>query len=377
MAELLKTFFSRELVRRLAVEVARVHPEFRARAFVRDAVDGLDGLELLDRARRVAGALRRHLPPAYPDAVDVLLRSLGPEHAGDELVGAGMAPFFYLPHVIFVAENGVDHFDVSMRAQHELTRRFTAEFSIRYFLDRHPGRTLDVLLGWARDPNSHVRRLASEGTRLRLPWGRRVPWLDRNPGRILEILEVLKDDPTPLVRRRVANNLNDLARVHPGLAVETCAAWLRDATPGRRALVEHALRGAVKRGDPAALALLGYGRRPAVSIRSVRIRPRRVAIGGAVTVELTLRNTARGQQDLLVDLAVHFVKASGRSSPKVFKVARVRLGPREEVTLRKVVSLAVHTTRRPRSGRHAVDLLVNGRPTRVGTFDVLAASGSR
>jgi 3-methyladenine DNA glycosylase AlkC len=357
--------------------VARVHPEFRARAFVRDAVDGLDDLELLDRARQVARALGRHLPPAYPDAVDVLVRSLGPEHAGDELVGAGMAPFFYLPHVIFVAENGLDHFELSMRAQHELTRRFTAEFSIRYFLDRHPGRTLEVLLGWARDPSPHVRRLASEGTRLRLPWGRRVPWLDRNPRRILEILEVLKDDPTTLVRRSVANNLNDLARVHPGLVVETCGAWLRDATPGRRALVEHALRGAVKRGDPGALDLLGYGGRPAVTFRSVRIRPRRVAIGGAVTVELTLRNAADRAQDLLVDLAVHFVKATGRTSPKVFKVARARLGPGEEVTLRKVVSLAVHTTRRPRPGRHAVDVLVNGQRRRVGTFDVVTASRPR
>jgi 3-methyladenine DNA glycosylase AlkC len=309
--------------------------------------------------------------------VDVLVRSLGPEHAGDELEGAGMAPFFYLPHVIFVAENGLDHFELSMRAQHELTRRFTAEFSIRYFLDRHPGRTLEVLLGWARDPSPHVRRLASEGTRLRLPWGRRVPWLDRNPRRILEILEVLKDDPTTLVRRSVANNLNDLARVHPGLVVETCGAWLRDATPGRRALVEHALRGAVKRGDPGALDLLGYGGRPAVTFRSVRIRPRRVAIGGAVTVELTLRNAADRAQDLLVDLAVHFVKATGRTSPKVFKVARARLGPGEEVTLRKVVSLAVHTTRRPRPGRHAVDVLVNGQRRRVGTFDVVTASRSR
>ncbi len=377
MAEPLKNFFSRELVRRLAAEVARVHPAFRARAFVRDASDGLDDLELLDRARHVANALRSHLPPAYPEAVDVLLRSLGPEHAGDELVGAGMAPFFYLPHVIFVAENGLDHFDVSMRAQHELTRRFTAEFSVRHFLDRHPERTMQVLLGWTRDPSPHVRRLASEGTRLRLPWGRRVPWLDGNPRRILEILDALKDDPATLVRRSVANNLNDLARVHPEIVVDTCGGWLVDATPERRALVEHALRGAVKRGNPGALALLGYGGRPGVGVPSVRIRPRRVAIGGSVAVELTFRNTSGRPQDLLVDLAVHFVKASGRSSPKVFKVARARLGPGEEVTLRKAVSLAVHTTRRPRPGRHAVDVLVNGRPTRVGSFDVVTAPGPR
>src|SRR5262245_3179725 len=120
MADTLKTFFSPSLVRRLAADLARVHPEFPADSFVRKACAGLDALELLDRGRQIAAVLAAHLPPSYADAIDVLLRSLGPEHAADELVGAGMAPFFYLPHVLFVADRGLDHFDLSMRAQYEL-----------------------------------------------------------------------------------------------------------------------------------------------------------------------------------------------------------------------------------------------------------------
>lgn len=125
MATSLKDFFSPALVKRLAADLVRVHPSFPAGPFVRQARAGLEGLELLDRGRHIGRVLAAHLPPAYADAVDVLLRSLGPEHASDELLGAGMAPFFYFPHTVFVAEQGLDHFDLSMRAQFELTKRFS------------------------------------------------------------------------------------------------------------------------------------------------------------------------------------------------------------------------------------------------------------
>jgi 3-methyladenine DNA glycosylase AlkC len=372
MGEPLKTFFSKALVRRLARDLARAEPGFGARAFVAQATRGLEKLELLDRGRHIAAALGEHLPAAYPDAVAVLLRSLGPEHATDELVGAGMAPFFYLPHTLFVAERGLDHFDLSMRAQYELTKRFSAEASIRPYLAKDPGRAFVFLRRWARDRDAHVRRLVSEGTRLRLPWAGRVPWLDANPERVLGLLEMLKDDPASLVRRSVANNLNDMGKVHPALLLRTCAAWLDGASDARRALVEHALRSAARRGEAGALRLLGHGARPAVALEGVRFEPPRVAIGGSVSVSFALRSTARRPQDLLVNLAVHFVKARGGTSPKVFRVKRLQLDPGGRGGLWKRISLAVHTTRVPRPGVHAVDVVVNGVAKRAGAFRVVA-----
>ena len=368
MADSLKSFFSRPLVRRLAADIARVHPAFPVDRFVRDASAGLDDLELLDRGRHIARALATHLPPAYPDAVDVLLRSLGPEHARDESLGVGMAPFFYFPHTVFVAEHGLEHFDLSLRAQHALTRRFSAEWSIRPYIARDPERTFATLLGWTRDPNPHVRRLVSEGTRLRLPWGPRVAWLDAHPDRVIALLERLKDDESTMVRRSVANNLNDIGKAHFPLLERTAASWLAGASPERRALIEHALRSAVKRGEPGALRLLGYGGRPAIAVEAVRITPRRIAIGGRVAVQFTVRSRSRRSQELLVDLAVHFVKADGRARPKVFKVGRTALPPQGDATFSVSVSLAVHTTRTPRPGRHAVDVIVNGVPTPIGAF---------
>jgi 3-methyladenine DNA glycosylase AlkC len=375
VAEALKTFFSRALVQRLARSIVEVHETFGAKAFVRDACDGLEDLELLARARQIAAALHVHLPRRYVDAVGVLLRSLGPEHATDELEGVGMGPFFYMPHTIFVATHGLDDFEVSMNAQHELTRRFTCEFSIRAFLDRHPDETLAVLRRWTTDPSPHVRRLVSEGTRSRLPWAARVRWLEQEPAPVLELIEALKDDPASVVRRSVANHLNDLSKSSPALVHAIAKRWLRGATPERRALVTHALRSAVKRGDREALALLGFGSVPRVEVTSVAFQPKRVRIGGATRVAFTLRSKANEVQALAVDLVVHFVKANGKASPKVFKVGKVTLGPKESATLGKTVSLAVHTTRKPRAGRHVVHALVNGESLELGEFMVEGARG--
>ena len=301
----------------------------------------------------------------------MLLRSLGPEHASDELIGAGMAPFFYLPHALFVAEHGLDHFEVSMRAQYELTKRFSAESSIRPYIARYPDRTFAQFQIWSRDSNPHVRRLVTEGTRLRLPWAMRVPWLDAHPERVIALLDALKDDPASLVRRSIANNLNDLGKVHPALLIDTCRRWLIDADAPRRAMVEHALRGAVKRGMPEALRLVGFGRKPAVEIEDIRMVPRRVPIGGRVKITFVLRSRARVAQQLLVDLAVHFVKATQRTSRKVFKVDRIALPARGRAAMATTISLAVHTTRKPQPGRHAVEVVVNGEAFAIGSFQVI------
>jgi 3-methyladenine DNA glycosylase AlkC len=368
MAEQLKTFFSPALVRQMAAQFAQVDPDFRTSSFIRKATSGLEQLELLDRGKHIAKVLGEHLPKDYPKAIRILLKTLGPEHPKDELLGAGMGPFYYLPHTIFVAENGLGHFDLSMQAQYELTKRFTAEWSIRTFLASDPERTLAKLQIWANDENAHVRRLVSEGTRLRLPWASRVAWLDQNPARVLSLLELLKDDPAPLVRRSVANSLNDLSRDHPDLVIDTCRAWLRAPTAPRSSLVRHALRSLIKKGNAGALGLLGVGRAPRVEFENVVISPKSVLLGGEVRFSFGLRSTARSRQDLLVDYAVHFVKASGGTKPKVFKLKRVQLAKGESILFSGKVSLVQRTTRHHYPGVHKVEILVNGQAYSIGEF---------
>jgi 3-methyladenine DNA glycosylase AlkC len=368
MAERLVDRFGREIPEGIARRIAEVHPRFPQRAFVAEAARGYEALDLMARGRHLAQALRAHLPQDFEQAIAVLEHSLGPPLAATG--GQGLAPFFYLPHSFFVQLFGLDHFEVSMRFQHALTRRFTAEFSIRPFIERHPRETFARLTEWARDPDVHVRRLVSEGTRPRLPWAPRLRALQADPRPGLALLELLRDDPEPYVRRSVANHLNDIGKDHPALLLETARRWLRDATPARRWIVERALRSVVKRADPQALALLGFGGKPRVTVRAAALTPARPRIGEAVVVAFEVVNGSASTQRVLVDFRVHFVKASGRAAAKTFKLKAVEIAPRASVRLQKRVSLAELTTRRHYPGEHRVEAVCSGKVFELGSFEL-------
>ncbi len=257
----LAALLDREAVECLIHNIASVHPGFDGSAFRRAAMGGLKPLAILQRGSHLAAALRSFLPPRYEDAIDVLLRSLTPPLTGTG--GFGLGVFFYLPHVSFVAAYGLDPahnggrdpFEASMRAQYELTRRFSAEFSMRAFLIHSRERTLKRLLAWTKDKDPHVRRLCSEGSRPRLPWARRIPAFIDNPALTAPILERLKDDADLYVRRSVANHVGDVAKDHPDFAFGLCERWLRGASAERRWLIRHALRHPAKKGSARALSI--------------------------------------------------------------------------------------------------------------------------
>lgn len=376
MAEALKDSFGPDVVLRISKMIEAVHPSFPSAAFTADALVGFEQLELTPRAHQIASSLGAHLPADFEEAARILVASIGPPIASDELTGQGMAPFLYLPHVFYVAEHGLDHWETSMDVQHELTQRFSCEYSIRAFLEREPARTLARLREWTTDPNPHVRRLVSEGTRPRLPWAPRLRSFQEDPSPVIELLELLKDDPTTLVRRSVANNLNDIGKDHPAVLVEVCRRWLVNAGPERVSLIKHSLRSAIKRGDRAALDLLGFGSDHDVTVDKVTIEPAVVAIGQQVRIAFSVTNIGAVAGVFNIDLTVHFVKANGGTSPKVFKVRAVELASGQSVPLAKSISLAQHTTRTHYPGEHAVGVFVNGAARPIGSFTVAAVAES-
>lgn len=250
-----------ETVDCLVHNIRLAYPKFDGESFNRSAMEGLDGLAILQRGRHLAQALREHLPPQYEHAIQILIRSLTPPLTRTS--GLGMGVFFYLPHVSFVATYGLDPahnggrdpFEVSMQAQYELTRRFSAEFSMRPFLIKWPNRTLARLQQWTCDRDPHVRRLCSEGTRPRLPWAVRIPAFIKDPRPTFPILEALMDDEELYVRRSVANHLGDIAKSHPQLAFDLCERWLKGASAERKWLIRHALRHPAKKGVKSAVRL--------------------------------------------------------------------------------------------------------------------------
>lgn len=365
MAEPLKNSYGPDIPRRIAAMIAQVHPAFPKAAFLRDALAGYEALELMPRGRHIAQALRSHLPQDVPAALDILLASLDAPR-GD--ADGSLASFLFMPHTVYVSAYALDHFEAAMRAQHVLTQRFTAEFSIRPFIEKYPQRTLAQLRAWAEDPSPHVRRLVSEGTRPRLPWAPRLRALQRDPRPALALLELLKDDPELYVRRSVANHLNDIGKDHPALLAAVARRWLKNASPERAWIVRHALRSAIKRGEAGALAVSGFGARAEVTVRKAEVTPARVRIGGKLRIAFDLVNKLSRNQRVLADLCVHYQKANGKTGPKVFKLKSVELAPRASLHFEKKLSLADLTTRRHFPGRHRVEVLLNGRAVALGEF---------
>lgn len=369
MAELLKNQYGPEIPTALASQLAAVWPDFDTERFLQLALQGYDNLELMARGRHIAAALQPVLPPSYPQAIDILLASLGAPLP--DAHSFAMSAFYYLPHTCYVARFGLDDFETSMAAQYELTQRFTAEFSIRGFIERYPQQTLERLHQWAMDDNYHVRRLVSEGTRTRLPWAGRLKQFQQDPAPVLALLEKLKDDPELYVRRSVANNLNDIGKDHPQLLTQVAARWMQHASTERQWIVRHALRSAIKRGDTEALAVLGYATGSVLEVSSRSITPGQVKEGESVMVALELFNPHQEEHSALVDFVVHYIKANGSSSAKVFKLKELKLQPGERRQLQKKVSLAAMTTRKHYPGVHRVDVQINGICQVLGSFELI------
>jgi 3-methyladenine DNA glycosylase AlkC len=357
-----KNLLNPALVRTAGDALRAAWPGFDKAGFVRRANRGLDGLELKARAMQIADALEATLPARFATACDVIEAALAPAvEPGEEPPGdsAGLRGWIVWPLGEFVARRGQAEPDRALAALHALTQRLTAEFAIRPFIVEHPALALATLQQWTRDPSAHVRRLASEGSRPRLPWGLRLRALVADPSPTLPLLAALQDDPSDYVRRSVANHLNDIAKDHPALVV----AWVREHLPGadrhRRALLRHASRTLIKQGHADILALWGAAA-PFAGQARLTLSPRRVGIGDSVALSLRLRSASTEPQALLIDYAVHHVKADGSTSAKVFKGWSLALAPGETCTLNKTHSMRAVTTRRYHAGRHLVDMRING-----------------
>ena len=357
---LLKDILGPRALATIADAGAAASSRFDRSAFLGAASSGLDTLSIMERVRHIADALHTALPTDYPAALD-MLRAMAP-HLTHGFQAVAVTEY--------VARFGLDDFDRSMDALADLTRFGTAEFAIRPFLARNPDRALATISTWTGSDDEHVRRLASEGSRPRLPWAPRVPALKDDPTRAAPILEALKADPSLYVRKSVANHLNDIAKDRPDWLLGRLGEWPQDDS---RTLwiVRHALRTLIKQGDPRALALIGVGHGAAVSVRGFAIDPLTVRLGERIAITVALSSDSLENQRLVVDYRLHYARAGGKTAAKVFKWKTFDLAAGETVTLRISQTIRDFSTRRHHAGRHDVELIVNGRTMATSGFELL------
>jgi 3-methyladenine DNA glycosylase AlkC len=366
-----KTRIRPEIVRASAAHLKRVWPAFKLEAFVREASAGLDAMEFKARAMHVADALEKHLPDDFTQAAQVIEAALGPPVpfdsdgeplglASDSPQSAGIDGWIIWSFGEFVARRGQEDVPRALACLRELTQRFSAEFSIRPFLAKHTKMTLAILAKWLRDPSAHVRRLASEGSRTRLPWGMKLQCFIDAPELTIALVTRLQDDPSGYVRRSVANHMNDLAKDHPDRVVR----WIRDglvgASPKREALLRHAARGLIKDGHHGVLAVFGMAA-GFDGKATLLLGAKKAQIGTHIDLEVELVSTSNKAQSLVVDYIVSFTKSGAMpTSGKTFKGWKLTLAPKSAKSMIKKHSLKVVTTRKHHPGRHTVTLQVNG-----------------
>jgi 3-methyladenine DNA glycosylase AlkC len=368
LATTLKSQYGIEVAQRLAEQISVVWPAFKERAFIAAVSQGYEALEFMDRAKHIARCFSEYLPQDFLQAADVLEASLGPVKplAGDW----GMRGFDYAPHGYWVAQAGIKHFDRAMQFQHALTQRFTAEWSIRPYLDHYPQQALALLQQWTSDPSVHVRRLVSEGTRPRLPWAPRLQVYDAHQTRIVQLLEALRDDEQEYVRRSVANHLNDIGKSSPELLLQIASKWLKRSTcANRKRLVSHALRSLVKQGHPQAMTLLGFAPAAKAKLINASLSTTSLAIGQSISFTATLSLDPKAAW--AIDYTVGFCKANGQQNLKVFKGTTIASGHGGQTVFSKTIKLVQLSTRKLYPGVHSLGLLVNGQPITVGEFELL------
>jgi 3-methyladenine DNA glycosylase AlkC len=368
-----KDWFDKDAAAAMAAQMASAWPGFDRRRFCRLALVDIDKLEFNQRVGQFSAALAQVLPVDYHEAIKIIIDSLPPPLPDCEAVTDGWLQW---PVGQFIADHGIDHFEPSMTAMQELTRRFSAEFAVRPFMERYPDETLERLQSLTGHECPHVRRWCSEGTRTRLPWGRRLTGLIKDPAPVWPILEALKDDPELYVRRSVANNLNDLSKDHPESVLDLVRRWSDGASDERQWVVKHALRGLVKQGNADALAIVGYAK-PVKLEATLKVTPKKIVLGESVQLQVELYNDSRKAQSLLVDYVVHYVRKSGvRKSgvqkdgansgkgkvtgEKVFKWKTLTLKPQQRIELTKKHPMRATTIRALYAGTHQVELQING-----------------
>lgn len=328
----------------------------------------LDGMALKERLNLVADMLERHLASDFP-TVAAQLRAAMPPALDPTKTDDDFGQFIHSPLGLVVERQALDgHFDLGLDLTEELTQRFSMEFTLRAFLNHDQDRTMSRVHRWTGHENYHVRRLASEGTRPRLPWGQNV---GLKAADTLPVLDALHADRTRFVTRSVANHLNDLTKSHADAVLDRLDAWVEQGRQSQKELLwmrKHSLRNLIKAGHPRAMIHLGYA--PDVRLNDPQISiPDSPARGDKVAVRAQFTPGQNGP--LMVDYIIDYQKATGKTSPKVFKLKAMTGKAGEQVVLTKQHFFKdTATTFRLYPGAHRIQLQINGRIVARQDFDL-------
>lgn len=356
MAELLKNVYNEVFINSVGEHFKQAYPSFKKQAFINTIFDEQwEKRELKSRLTFITHTLHQFLPSDFKQSTEILKK---------------VAPFFgsyeamFFP--AFIEHYGLDDYQTSVECLAFLTQYSSSEFAVRPFILKYPQQMMEQMLSWASDDNFHVRRLASEGCRSRLPWACALPEFKKDPSAILPILECLKDDDEDYVYRSVANNLNDISKDHPELVVKIAQDWLQgNPAKNRRWLVKHACRSLLKSGHPEALTLFGFASPKHIKVDGLKIDAT-TNMGNKLNFSFTL-NAHKALGKCRLEFIISFMKKNGKQADKIFKISESELTTHSKF-ISKQFSFKLISTRKYYPGEHQLAVIVNGVKMAQKTF---------
>lgn len=352
---LIKDIYSTAFYERFANTLKHIIPAFSEQQFIKSIFDErFRSREWKDRMKHTTAVLHQFLPADFPAAVALIMKiidRLKAEHQGED----NLAYIFFAD---YIETYGLDDFEHSVSAFEFITQFISCEFAVRPFILKYEDKMIRQMFSWSNHESHKVRRLATEGCRPRLPWAMAIPSLKKDPSPILPILENLKNDPSESVRRSVANNLNDIAKDHPGIVCAIALKW-KNTSRETDAVIKHGCRTLLKQGHKEILEHYGLGSQDIV-LSDFRILTPQVNTGDSLDFGFAITNRNKTTKMVRLEYGLYYKKANGSLAKKVFKISEKEYQPGEIVNIRRKQSFRLITTRKFYPGEHQLSIIING-----------------
>jgi 3-methyladenine DNA glycosylase AlkC len=364
---LIKDIYCSSFYTRFADVLQEVIPSLDKKQFIlRMMGDDFAHMEWKGRMKRTTVVFHEFMPDHFAAAmklIEKLIIKLRASGVGDD----GLA-FIFLPD--YIETYGLDAFADAVKAFELVTQFVSCEFAVRPFILKYGQRMIDEMVVWSTHESPKVRRLATEGSRPRLPWAMAIPALKKDPSPILPILENLKNDPSESVRRSVANNLNDISKDHPAVVIAIAAKW-KGVTKETDSLIKHGCRTLLKQGHVEVLNHYGLESKN-IAVDELQVLTPEVKIGDSLEFSFKLINQNSGQHTIRLEYGIYYQKANGLQARKVFKISEKVYQPNDVVQIQRKQSFKLITTRKFHTGAHQISIIVNGEEKQFKAFELIA-----
>jgi 3-methyladenine DNA glycosylase AlkC len=356
MASLLKDIYSKEFYQLFLKALKEVYPPLDDRKFLTLLFnEQWAQKELKERMKHTSFVMAQVLPNDYKTCtklIEKLVKKLQENKSKTYALEC-----MFLPD--FVETYGLHHFNISVKLMEKLTAYTSCEFAVRKFILHYEQQMIDEMLQWSLHENHHVRRLASEGSRPRLPWAIALPNYKNNPSPILPILHNLKNDPSEYVRRSVANSLNDIAKDNPHIVLDITKKW-KGKSLETDALLKHGCRTLLKQGNTEVLKHFGIKDEAQITLQYFKLLTPKVPMGNYLEFAFCLNSQANKSVKIRLEYAMYYLRGNGLHNKKVFKISEREIAPGDSLTIQRKQSFKPISTRRFYPGLHKISLIVNG-----------------